>query len=54
MKKKDKEGFDEENLYEDKARESLVEDDEISSEEEAFMSGYEKAESSEEVSEEEE
>lgn len=46
--------IDKENVYEDKAVESQVEDDEISSEEEAFMKGYNEAESKKEVKEEEE
>lgn len=38
--------FDE--VYDDEAREDLVENDEISPEEEGFMSGYEKTEEKEE------
>lgn len=38
------------NIYGDEAREALMEDGEISPEEEAFMQGYEKAEQEEEES----
>ena len=50
---KDKEEHDEENVYEDEARESQIEDDAISSEEEAFMKGYNEAGSEEEPEDEE-
>lgn len=35
---------DDENIYDEEVREDLVDDDEMSSEEEAFMKGYEDAE----------
>jgi len=35
--------FDDENIYAEEARESLLEDGEISPEEEAFMRGYDEA-----------
>ncbi len=37
----DEHNFKKETIYEDEGREQRLEDDEISSEEEAFMSGYE-------------
>ena len=45
MKKKIKTDIedDEENIYSEEARESLLEEDELSPEEEAFMKGYEQA-----------
>jgi hypothetical protein len=44
-KRKDKsfEGESEENVYGQEAREDLIESDEISAEEEGFMSGYDEA-----------
>ena len=46
--KKEKEfDFDEEDIYQSSDRLILVEDDEISPEEEAFMKGYEEAEEEE-------
>ena len=35
--------FDEENIYSEEAREMLLEEDELSPEEEAFMRGYDEA-----------
>ncbi len=35
---------DDENIYSEEVREDLVDDDEMSSQEEAFMKGYEDAE----------
>jgi len=44
MKIKDEEYFeDDENIYSEDVRETLLEDDELSPEEEAFMRGYEEA-----------
>ena len=45
MKKADFEEnfFDEENIYSEETREHLLEDGELSPEEEAFMMGYEEA-----------
>ncbi|MBW2975254.1 hypothetical protein KY366_06050 [Candidatus Woesearchaeota archaeon] len=40
--------FDESSIYDEEGREDLVEDDEMSAEEEGFMRGYEEAEESEE------
>ncbi len=37
------EGYEDDNIYSDNARESLLEDGELSPEEEAFMRGYEEA-----------
>lgn len=56
---KDSTDFDEEefsgtNVYDEGGREDLVEDDEISAGEEAFMKGYDDATESEEDSEDEE
>lgn len=45
---------DEKNVYADEAREDLVEDDEISPEEEGFMKGYEEASEEEKEPEEKE
>jgi len=48
MAKKEKyEELDDESVYSEDSREELLEDAEISPEEEAFMRGYEEAESSE-------
>ena len=39
----EEEFFDEENVYSEESREHLLEDGELSPEEEAFMHGYEEA-----------
>ena len=44
---------DDENIYNDEARKELVADDEMSSNEEAFMKGYDDAEEDEDSTEEE-
>ncbi len=44
----DEEDMDETSIYDEDGREDLVEDDEMSSEEEGFMKGYEDAEDKEE------
>lgn len=54
MKEDYYEELDEENVYADGAREHLVEDGEMSPEEDAFMQGYEEAESPEKAEEDEE
>jgi hypothetical protein len=45
---------EEENVYSEETREDLVEDDEISPEEEGFMQGYDKADETEKEKKEEE
>ena len=50
----EEEDFDEVSIYDEEGREDLVEDDEMSSEEEGFMQGYEDANESEETTEEKE
>jgi hypothetical protein len=43
---------DDENIYSEEVREDLVDDDEMSSQEEAFMKGYDDAEDEEDGSKE--
>jgi len=48
------EELDEESVYDEDSREDLVEDDEMSPREQAFMKGYEEAEEEKEKEEDEE
>ncbi len=52
MPRKDRDDS-ERNVYHDEVREDLVDDDEISAEEEAFMRGYDEAEEDEDKDEDE-
>lgn len=51
---KEKEKKDEDSVYDKEGREELIEGDEVSPEEEAFMKGYEEADEEEEEKKEEE